>query len=228
MVCCCTSFRTSNNLRAFVHGGVCRFTETCFVDCFDTRVETVGMPSLGHRLSLAWARGKVSHIDHLLPDTGSILDIGSGRGVVTSILRDRGFVVTPLDVRDRSMERELAPVVYDGTVIPFPDDAFDCALLLTVLHHTPDPDAVLREASRVARRIIIIEDVYTNTLQKYLTFFTDSLFNLEFRGHPHSNRTDAEWRRTFERLGLTLAADEVVEKRVLLLYRQVAYGLTRP
>ncbi len=186
------------------------------------------MPSLGHRLSLAWARGKISHISHLLPDAGSILDIGSGRGVVTSILRERGFEVTPLDVRDRSMERELAPVVYDGRKIPFPDKAFDCALLLTVLHHTPDPDAVLREAARVARRIIIIEDVYTNTLQKYMTFFTDSLFNLEFRDHPHSNRTDAEWRRSFERLGLTLVAEDAVEKRVLLLYRQVAYGLTPP
>lgn len=186
------------------------------------------MPSLSHRLSLAWARGKFEHIERLLPDAGSILDIGSGRGVVTSMLRDRGFQVTPLDVRDRSTEPALTPEVYDGTVIPFADKAFDCALLLTVLHHTPDPDAVLREASRVARRIIIVEDVYTNTLQKHMTFFTDSLFNLEFRGHPHSNRTDAEWRQTFERLGLTLAADEVVEKRVLLLYRQVAYGLTPP
>ncbi len=186
------------------------------------------MPSLSHRLSLVWARGKIEHIEHLLPDAGNILDIGSGRGVVTRVLRERGFEVTPLDVRDRSTEPALSPVVYDGTAIPFPDKAFDCALLLTVLHHTPDPDAVLREAARVARRIIIIEDVYTNTLQKYLTFFTDSLFNLEFRGHPHSNRTDAEWRRSFERLGLTLVADEVVEKRVLLLYRQVAYGLTSP
>lgn len=227
MVCWYTSFRTSNDLRTFVHGGVCRFTETCFVDCFDARVETVSMPSLSHRLSLAWARGKISHIDHLLPDTGSILDIGSGRGVVTSVLRERGFAVTPLDVRNRSQEPALSPVVYDGTAIPFPDNAFDCALLLTVLHHTPDPDAVLREAVRVARRIIIIEDVYTNTLQKHTTFFTDSLFNLEFRGHPHSNRTDTEWRQTFERLGLTLAVADVVERSVLLLYRQVAYGLTR-
>lgn len=185
------------------------------------------MPSLSHRLSLAWARGKVSHIDHLLPDAGSILDIGSGRGVVTSVLRERGFEVTPLDVRDRSTDPSLAPVVYAGRTIPFADDAFDCALLLTVLHHTPDPDAVLREASRVARRIIVIEDVHTNALQKHMTFFTDSLFNLEFRGHPHSNRTDAEWRQAFERLGLRLVADKVVEKRVLLFYRQVAYGLTR-
>ncbi|TVQ21403.1 MAG: class I SAM-dependent methyltransferase [Spirochaetaceae bacterium] len=185
------------------------------------------MHRFGSRLSLAWARGKIAHIEHLLPDRGSIIDIGSGRGVVTAVLRDRGYAATPLDVRDRSVEPALAPVLYDGGAIPFPDRTFDCALLLTVLHHTPEPDAVLREAARVARRLIVIEDVYTNAVQKHLTFFTDSLFNLEFRGHPHSNRTDAEWRKAFVDLGLELEAATVRERRVLLFYRQVAYGLIR-
>ncbi|MFW6252958.1 MAG: hypothetical protein ACOC4F_03410 [bacterium] len=85
--------------------------------------------------------------------------------------------------------------------------------------------AVLREAARVAKRIIVIEDVYTNAAQKHLTFFTDSVFHLEFRGHTHSNRTDTEWRKAFVDLGLKLEVATVRERRVLLFYRQVAYGL---
>lgn len=173
--------------------------------------------------SRAWAAGKIRHIEPFLPETGAILDIGSGRGMVTQILRERGYDVIPLDVKDRSLIDSARPVLYDGNAIPFETERFDCALLLTVLHHTPDPIGVIREAARVARQILIIEDVYSNPVQKYLTLFTDSLFNLEFRGHPHTNKTDPEWRCTFSDLGLELAGAE--ERHVLLFYRQFAYNL---
>jgi len=32
----------------------------------------------------------------------------------------------------------------------------------------------------------------------------DSLVNLEFTGHPHSNKSDAEWREAFTRMNLRL------------------------
>lgn len=177
-------------------------------------------------LSRSWAAGKIEHIAPFLPPPGStILDIGSGTGMVTTMLRQQGYMVEPLDVRDRSLARDGKPTLYDGVRIPCADDQFDTALLLTVLHHTPDPDAVLREARRVAAEVIVVEDVFGNPLQKYLTFFTDSLFNMEFTGHPHSNRTDHDWRRTFPRLRLNLRAARC--RPVLLLYRQCAYHLVR-
>lgn len=182
---------------------------------------------LDRRLSNAWAEGKLIHIAPFLPPAGRILDLGSGRGVVAGILRARGYDVTPLDVRDRSIDPRFRPVLYDGNRIPFEDNRFDCALLLTVLHHTPDPSSILREAARVAARIIVIEDVYSNTFQKYLTFFTDSLCNLEFFGHPHTNKTDGQWRMLFEDLGLELLPGGARERSLLFLYRQCAYCLVR-
>lgn len=177
------------------------------------------------RLSRLWAGGKLRQIATFLPDEGSVIDIGSGKGMVAQMLRERGYRVTSLDVRDRSLPGTAAPVLYDGRKIPFDDGAFDCALLLTVLHHTAEPYAVLREAARVAREVIVIEDVYSNPVQKNLTFFTDSLFNLEFRSHPHTNKTDAEWRRTFRELALAVAGFE--GRRLLLFYRQHAYHLKK-
>lgn len=176
-------------------------------------------------LSRSWARGKLRHIECFLPDGGSVIDIGSGKGMVAQMLHERGYRVTSLDVQDRSIPGAAAPVRYDGRRIPFDDNTFDCALLLTVLHHTRHPTMVLQEAARVARTIIVIEDVYSNPVQKRLTFFVDSLFNLEFRGHPHSNKTDVGWRRTYEELGLHLAGFE--GRRVLLVFRQHAYHLLR-
>ncbi len=82
----------------------------------------------------------------------------------------------------------MVPVIYDGPKLPWPDNHFDAVLLLTVLHHVADPESVLREACRVGGRIIIIEDVYATRAQKRLTFLLDSLFNLDFRGHPTPTR----------------------------------------
>ena len=143
--------------------------------------------------------------------------------MVSHILRERGYEVSSLDVQDRSLAGTVAPLLYDGCTIPFDADTFDCALLLTVLHHTPDPVLVLQEAARVAHQVIVIEDVFSHPVQKRLTFFTDSLFNLEFRGHPHSNKTDIEWLGTYDELGLELIG--VASRRGLLFYRQNAYHL---
>ena len=41
--------------------------------------------------------------------------------------------------------------------LPFPDDAFDVALLQSILHHDDDPRDMIREAFRVARTVVIHE-----------------------------------------------------------------------
>jgi hypothetical protein len=76
--------------------------------------------------------------------------------------------------------------------------------LITVLHHTKDPVGLLKEASRVSKSVVIMEDIYDNNFQKYLTYFFDSLVNFEFIGHPHSNKSDQEWKKEFRDLNLKL------------------------
>lgn len=155
------------------------------------------------------------------------LDLGCGNGGLCLSLRTLGHDVTPVDVQNHSFFEEVAPVIYDGAHLPFEDGSFDTVLLITVLHHTPDPDAVLREAMRVSRkRIIVMEDVFQNAVQKHLTFFTDSLVNLEFYGHPHTNRRHEEWVHTFGKLNLHISHYESF--RTLLFYRQVIYVLEKP
>lgn len=165
-------------------------------------------------------------IGHLLPHLGKeekILDIGTGNGGICHALKSEGLVVQPLDIKDISFFPEVKPRVYDGEKIPFENRSFDVTLLITMLHHTPDPEAILREARRVAPKLIVMEDIYTNFIQKHLTFFTDSLVNLEFEGHPHTNMNDAGWRQLFEELDLEVS--HVEYRRTLLFYKQVVYVL---
>ncbi len=169
-------------------------------------------PLLGRLIYNAWrmdARRKLSWIENSISKEDSILEIGSGPGSVLSVLREAEFAVDGIDVRDTSFEKALAPQIYDGVKVPFHDGAYDVSLLLTMLHHTPDPDSILSEAKRVSKRLIIIEDVYDGPIQRKLTKITDSMTNLEFFGHPHTNRSDEEWCATFERLDLDLKSKAI-------------------
>jgi ubiquinone/menaquinone biosynthesis C-methylase UbiE len=158
------------------------------------------------RMAKGRADDTVGHLQPHLKPGERLLDIGSGIGDITLRLRQAGYEITPLDVQNISCTPLITPTLYNGRHMPFKDKSFDTALLLTVLHHIPADSqlGVLEEASRVAKRLIIIEDVYSGNLHKFATQCFDSLMNLEFFGHPHSNRTDAEWRALFKRFGFRL------------------------
>jgi hypothetical protein len=53
----------------------------------------------------------------------------------------------------------------------------------------------------------------------------DSLFNLEFFGHPRSNRTVTGWREAFQRLGL--AVSQAVYSKSLGLMQRITYVVDR-
>lgn len=173
---------------------------------------------------LARARIKVNRILPFLESGQRIIDVGSGNGGVSHLLMQRGCNVKPVDIGDKSFFEEAKPQIADGSALPFESRTFDTALLLTVLHHTSNPEAVLEEAKRVASNIIVMEDVYDNTFQKYLTFFADSMVNWEFKGHPHTNKKDSEWRKLFEQKGLTLVRRSD-HPNFLWFFKQVTYLL---
>jgi ubiquinone/menaquinone biosynthesis C-methylase UbiE len=150
------------------------------------------------------AKKIINSIEKKLVKNCSIIDIGAGTCNTCEILLSKNYSVTPLDIKDLSFTNGISPIIYDGTIIPFDNEKFDIALLLTVLHHTKKPEKVIDEAKRVATKIIIIEDIYTSNLEKKFIYIFDSLLNLEFVNHPHTNKNDAEWRETFRKVGLRI------------------------
>lgn len=151
------------------------------------------------------ARRKVRIIAPWLTHQAAILDIGSGNGGLVWLLQQSKFQVTPSDIRNKSRIPGIDPVLLNGDTLPFADGAFHTVMLITVLHHTPHPEQLLREAARVAsNRLIIMEDVYNNELQKWATYLTDSLVNNEWRHHPHTNKTHQQWLDLFNQYGLDM------------------------
>lgn len=128
-----------------------------------------------------------------------ILDIGCGMSVISEQLIIKGYNVTSLDISNKSYVDSITPITYDGKKMPFKDKTYDTAIIMSVLHHTANPEEIIAEAKRVAKEVVIMEDIYDTTWDRWVTLFFDSLFNLEFKGHPHSNKTDKQWKQVFKK-----------------------------
>lgn len=156
------------------------------------------------------AEGFVRLFEKDLPPKSRILDIGGGWGFYHAPLETRGHHHIVLDVTRPGLQKCPA-VIYDGTRIPFPDQSFDVSLFITVLHHIPDPEAVIREALRVTRgRIVVVEDVYRHAAGRAWTILRDQIYNVEFFGHPKNFRTSKQWIETFEKMGAVRVREESV------------------
>ncbi len=187
------------------------------------------IPLLGPLAFAGWkidARRKLRWMAPYIPAFARAIDIGSGPGSLLSVMRSAGYDIDGLDIRDSAYHHSLKAQIYDGVNMPYEDKSYDTALLSTMLHHTPNPDHILQEAARIACRLIIIEDVYDGPVTEWLTKRFDSLMNLEFRGHPHSNRRDKAWRETFAHMGLILTAAHIYP--VAGIFRQAVYILDTP
>lgn len=179
--------------------------------------------NLIYKLGEPRGRFFIKHLEPYLSPADSIVDIGAGIGNISAQLGKKGYHVLALDIEDLSFTSGVNPILYNGRKMPFKNKEFDVSIIITVLHHVKTPEAVISEARRVSSKIIIIEDIYFNVLHKYLTFLLDSMLNLEFRNHPHSNKNDANWKRLFKKMGLKLS--DTKYDRSFLLFKHVVYVL---
>lgn len=82
-----------------------------------------------------------------------VLDAGAGSGVVGDLLRDRGAVVTAVDLEPDMVEhlaRKGPAVLADVRRLPFPAEQVDVCVAAFVLNHLADPVLGLVELARVA------------------------------------------------------------------------------
>jgi SAM-dependent methyltransferase len=89
----------------------------------------------------------------------SLLDVGCGDGTVAKDIGAKigAERVAGVDIKVRPFVA-IEVARYDGTHLPFPDGAFEAVIISDVLHHCHDPAAVLRDALRVASRVVAIKD----------------------------------------------------------------------
>jgi ubiquinone/menaquinone biosynthesis C-methylase UbiE len=144
-------------------------------------------------------------ISLLIPKNSSVLDIGCGDGLIDRlILQKRPDVkITGLDVliRDKTF---IEVIKFDGNSIPYPDNSFDCAMFIDVLHHTTDPMILLKEAARVSNKSIVIKDhLKEGFLAEKTLRFMDWVGNARHKVVlPYNYWSQEQWDRAFNQLKL--------------------------
>lgn len=166
---------------------------------------------------LARVHGRVVHarrvrvlarvLAELLPPDLSVLDVGSGDGRIAAALMELrpDLRVEGTDVLVRP-DAVLPTVPFDGRRLPFGDGARDAVVLVDVVHHAESPRALLAEAARVARSVVVLKDHELRGLAAASTLrFMDWVGN---RAHgvalPYHYLTPAEWESAFEEAGLVM------------------------
>jgi SAM-dependent methyltransferase len=143
----------------------------------------------------------------LIPEGAYLLDVGCGDGLLSQTLAEARSDIRLEGVDVKAREGAPIPIrAFDGTRLPYEDGSFDAVLFVDVLHHAVDPDALLREACRVTRRVVLVKDHTRNGLLAGVTLrFMDWVGNAH-RGValPYNYLTRREWMDTLERVGLRI------------------------
>jgi len=138
--------------------------------------------SLGHVAAVNhWLGGTRAVLRHVLPllspgRTTQILDVGTGaadipRAIVRAARRrslavrvvaaDLHPQILAIARRETAAYPEITVERANALALPYPDDAFDLALLSLTLHHFEEEDQVraLRELARVSRGAVVVNEL---------------------------------------------------------------------
>jgi SAM-dependent methyltransferase len=148
-----------------------------------------------------------------IPADARVLDIGCGSGTLAKrIMALRPDVtIEGIDVLVRP-STEIPVAEFDGDMIPWPDDHFDIALFVDVLHHTEAPARLLAEAKRVSKGGIVIKDhfregPFADATLRFMDWVGNAQHGVVL---PYNYLSDPEWRGIWS--GLDLKVERLTDK----------------
>lgn len=145
------------------------------------------------------------HLSELLPRDAVVLDVGSGDGMLARRVMDLrpDLGIKGVDVMARPTSH-IPVTLFDGVRLPFDTGQFDAVMMVDVLHHASDQEALLAETVRVAKRTLVIKDhVVAGLLARPTLAFMDWVGNARHGvALPYSYWTESRWRAAFERVAM--------------------------
>lgn len=119
--------------------------------------------------------------------TKQFWDLG---GPTQLVAADAAIVAVKVGSKN-SGSRPIRFVAGDAHRVPFADDSFDVVLLQSVLHHDDDPLQMIREAFRIAPKVIIHEPNGNNPGLKVIEKL--SRYHIEHNEKSYSTRQMRHW-----------------------------------
>lgn len=145
-----------------------------------------------------------SHVAQLVPRDAQVLDVGSGDGLIASLVAEQrpDITVEGVDVMVRPFTH--IPVAgFDGRRLPHGDKSVDVVMFIDMLHHTEDPMVLLREGARVGRKAVVIKDhardgFLAGPALRFMDWVGNARYGVVL---PYNYWPAARWREAFETLG---------------------------
>jgi ubiquinone biosynthesis O-methyltransferase len=146
----------------------------------------------GESSSIELAQWHESALDLARSISGTVLEVGCGRGDFAISLAQRGGRVTAVDFSETAIHiarqkalrfgQDVNFDVANATSLPFADESFDQVFSCECLEHVPDPSRMLTEIFRVLKpggSVILSTENYSNgmTLLWMQTWLTGKPFN---------------------------------------------------
>jgi ubiquinone/menaquinone biosynthesis C-methylase UbiE len=155
--------------------------------------------------------GGIRAVERFLPeDAMLVLDVAAGGcDVGEALVSRRQCRVVSLDMNPRGLKLadQTVPVVGDALQLPFADNTFDAVICSLFFHHLTNSEcvSVLREMWRVARRIVIVNDLHRNRVAHASIRILSALFS---RSTMFRNDAAASVRRAFRPAELGAVAEK--------------------
>ena len=142
-----------------------------------------------------------------VPAHSSILDVGAGDGLISKLVQSKTehTTVEGVDVLVRD-ETHIPVKPFDGIELPYESNSFDVVTFVDVLHHTYEQKALLAEAKRVSRNLVLIKDHNKDGFLGNATLkFMDDVGNKKHGvALPYVYLGKQQWEKLFTELGLEI------------------------
>lgn len=178
---------------------------------------------------LRW-RYLVRHLSPHLKKSKKVLDLGASCGRVANELSKKNNNINFEGVDIHVQEKTFIPIKkYDGRNIPYPDNSFDCVMIIDVLHHDTDPEKIIQEAKRVSKKYILIKDHYWKTkldfkLLKYADYIGNAPYGVSL---PYNYLKVSDWKKIFENLELEIKKSKLFRYNFLDPCKHAIYLLEK-
>lgn len=142
-----------------------------------------------------------------LPADARVLDVGCGSGDLAVLIMQKRPDVTIEGIDVLVRPNTAIPVhAFDGARIQFADNAFDAAIVVDVLHHTDDPEAVLAEIARIAPMVIIKDHlrdgIAANSTLRFMDWVGNAAHGVRL---PYNYLSHKEWTSIWRTLDLVVS-----------------------
>ncbi len=148
-------------------------------------------------------------LEHLNNKPHNILEIGTGKGHLTTLLANISDNIVTVDIEQETQfiaalnvesvnaSNKVRFMITDASNLDFEDESFDLTISCLSYHHFDDPISVVKEMLRVTKNKLIISDFNENSFK-----LIEKIQSCEGKKHIRKNSCFGELKSFFEKLEL--------------------------